>query len=55
MNTKLVWKVAALVAVIAWALFKVYPNVVWYSIPLAERQEQAKRKNPLAKKAVPRS
>ncbi|MBV9079765.1 MAG: hypothetical protein JO102_01455, partial [Elusimicrobia bacterium] len=53
MNEKLYWKLGILVAVFAWAIYMVYPNLVWYSLPLPERQAQAKRKNPLAKQAVP--
>ncbi len=40
-------------AVIAWALFKLYPNFVWYSLPLEERHNQARRKNPLARRVIP--
>lgn len=53
MNSKLAWKSAILFAVIVWAGVVVYPNFVWYSIPLGERQELAKRKDPRARQVVP--
>ena len=53
MNSKLAWKSGALLAVIAWALFVVYPNFVWYSVPLSQRQELSKRKDPRAKEVIP--
>lgn len=53
MNNKLAWRVGVLVIVLIWSLVQLYPNIVWYSLPLAQRQEQAKRKNPLAKKVIP--
>ncbi len=52
-NIRAVWKLAAVLAILAVACFQLYPNVVWYSLPLAERQAQAKRKNPLAEKVIP--
>lgn len=53
MNNRLVFRLGILVVVLIWSLVQLYPNVVWYSIPLAQRQEQAKRKNPMAKKVIP--
>lgn len=53
MNSKLTWKVAGIAVLIAWALFKLYPNLQWYRLPLTERHQQAKRKNPLAQKVIP--
>ncbi len=53
MNTKLSWKVGAIVASLVAALYILYPNLIWYSLPLQERTVQAKRKNPLAQKVVP--
>lgn len=53
MNNKLLWKVGVVVGVIALCLFKLYPNFVWYSIPLEKRQQEAKRKNPLAQQVIP--
>lgn len=53
MNNKVMWKAGVVVAVLGFALFKLYPNFVWYSLPLQERQSQAKRKNPLAKEVIP--
>jgi protein-export membrane protein SecD len=53
MNSKLAWKSGALLAVIVWALFMVYPNFVWYSVPLSQRQELAKRKDPRAHEVIP--
>ncbi len=53
MNNKLLWKLGIIAAVIGFSVFKLYPNFVWYSIPFEERQNQAKRKNPLAKEVVP--
>lgn len=53
MNNKLIWKTAVLVGVLLFAGIKLYPNAVWYSLPMQERQEQSKRKNPLAKDVIP--
>ena len=53
MNNRLAWKVGVLVVVLIWSLFQLYPNLVWYSVPLAQRQEKAKRKDPMAKQAIP--
>src|SRR5688572_2280154 len=53
MNPKLTWKLIFIIALIIGAVVKIYPNIVWYSLPLAERQQQAKRKNPLAQEVVP--
>src|ERR1700760_4542657 len=52
MNRVLV-KAIVIAAVIIAALVSLYPNFVWYSLPLGQRQEQAKRKNPLAQQAIP--
>ncbi len=53
MNPKLIWKAGFLAICFIWALIAVYPNFVWYSLPLAQRQELAKRKDPRAQKVVP--
>ncbi len=53
MNSKLAWKGGIILAVILFSIFKLYPNFVWYSMPLEERQNQSKRKNPLAREVVP--
>jgi protein-export membrane protein SecD len=52
-NTLLFWKAGAFAAVLAIAAYLIYPNFVWYSLPLQQRQEQAKRKNPMAKEVIP--
>ena len=53
MNNKVAWKGVVILGVIAYSLFKRYPNFVWDSLPLQERQAQAKRKNPLANEVLP--
>src|SRR5882724_10676606 len=53
MNSKRLWKVIIVLAVVVGSCWYLYPNAVWYSMPLPERQEQAKRKNPLAEKVIP--
>lgn len=53
MSNKLLWKVLLLVGVVGISLYKLYPNLVWYSLPLDERHNQARRKNPLAKEVIP--
>ncbi len=53
MSNKLAWKVTILLALIVGAFYYLYPNFVWYSLPLDVRQEKAKRKDPLAEKVVP--
>jgi protein-export membrane protein SecD len=52
MNKVLV-KSIIIAGVIIAALVSLYPNFVWYSLPLQQRQEQAKRKNPLASSVIP--
>ena len=37
MNSKLSWKVGILAVVFIWSLVQLYPNIVWYSVPLAQR------------------
>ncbi len=53
MNNKVLVKAAIIAVVIIIALVSLYPNFVWYSLPLQQRQEQAKRKNPLAENVIP--
>lgn len=53
MSNKLIWKSILFIGVLAFAVFKLYPNFIWYSLPLEERHNQAKRKNPLAKEVIP--
>jgi protein-export membrane protein SecD len=53
MNIRPLWKLSIILAVLAFAFYQLYPNAVWYSLPLAERQAQAKRKNPLVEKVIP--
>lgn len=53
MNNKLTWKGIVIVLVIGLSVVKLYPNFLWYSLPLEQRQEQAKKKNPLAKEVIP--
>lgn len=43
----------AIGAVLLFAGYKLYPNAVWYSLPIEERRDQAKKNNPLANKVVP--
>jgi len=53
MNNKLLWKSALLGGVLLYVGMILYPNLVWYSLPMEERLTQAKRKNPMAKKVIP--
>ncbi len=53
MNNKLLWKVIGVVAALGISAVALYPNLVWYSMPIEKRHEQAKRKNPLAEKVIP--
>ncbi len=53
MNNKLWWKGGIIAAVILFSAVKLYPNFIWYSMPLEERQNQSKRKNPMARDVVP--
>jgi protein-export membrane protein SecD len=53
MNNKLIWKGLVLAGALIVAGIKLYPNFVWYSLPMQERQLQAKRKNQMAKDVVP--
>lgn len=53
MNNKLMWKVILVVGLIGFSLIKLYPNFIWYSLPIDKRHEQAKRKNPMAEKVLP--
>lgn len=53
MNIRPTWKLIAVLLFLAFTLFQLYPNAVWYSLPLSERQAQAKRKNPLVEKIIP--
>ncbi|MCG3203475.1 MAG: Protein translocase subunit SecD [Elusimicrobia bacterium] len=53
MNNKLTWKTIIIVLVVGFSLYKLYPNFLWYSLPIEERQEQAKRKNPLVREVIP--
>lgn len=53
MNNKLLTKLLIVLAVVLGSLWMLYPNFVWYSMPLDQRQEQAHRKNPLAQKVIP--
>ena len=53
MNIRPIWKLSIILAVLAFACYQLYPNLVWYTLPLAERQAQAKRKNPLVEKVIP--
>lgn len=46
-------KAGIIALVIIGALVSLYPNFVWYSLPFDQRQEQAKRKNPLASSVIP--
>ncbi|MCB4756229.1 MAG: protein translocase subunit SecD [Elusimicrobia bacterium] len=53
MSNKLISQLAIIFAVIVGAGLMLYPNFVWYAIPLEQRTLQAKRKNPLARKVIP--
>ncbi|MFN0117911.1 MAG: protein translocase subunit SecD [Elusimicrobiota bacterium] len=53
MNNKTLVKFFLIVFVLGISLYKLYPNIVWYSLPLEQRHEQARKKNPLADKVVP--
>jgi len=53
MSTKVLWKVIGIVFLLGMSLYIIYPNFLWYSMPLAERQNQAKRKNPVAQEVIP--
>jgi protein-export membrane protein SecD len=53
MNNRILVKAGLILLVIITALVSLYPNFVWYSLPLAQRQEQAKRKNPLGDRVIP--
>ena len=53
MNNKNVWKSALVLGLLVISGIQIYPNFVWYSLPLETRHDQAKRKNPLAEKVLP--
>jgi preprotein translocase subunit SecD len=53
MNTNLIWKSVFLSAALIVSAVVLYPNALWYSMPIEQRQEQARRKNPLAQKVIP--
>lgn len=53
MSNKLLVRVLIVLGIVGWALYILYPNALWYSLPLDERHKQAKLKNPLAAKVVP--
>src|SRR5262245_50656167 len=53
MNNKVLIKSLIIVASLGWAAYVLYPNFTWYKMPLAERQKQAKLKNPDARKVIP--
>lgn len=53
MDTRLTWKTIILAVVVGLSLYKLYPNLVWYSMPIAERQRQTNLHNPAAEKVFP--
>jgi len=53
MSNKLAWKVSILLITIVGSLYYLYPNLIWYTLPLDVRQEKARRKDPMAQKVVP--
>jgi len=53
MSNKLLVKILFIAAVVGSAVASLYPNFVWYSLPLEERHHQARLKNPLAQKVIP--
>lgn len=53
MSTRTIWKLGIISVILVIACVILYPNIVWYSLPFQERQQQAKRKNPQAQKVIP--
>src|SRR5258708_5989886 len=53
MNNKVGVKFLLILGVVFSALYMLYPNVVWYSLPLEERHAQARQKNPMAQEVIP--
>ena len=53
MDTKLTWKAIILGAIVLLAGYKLYPNFLWYSLPIEERREQSRLNNPLSQEVFP--
>jgi preprotein translocase subunit SecD len=53
MTPKTLWKTGFVVLLLIVSVFYLYPNVVWYSLPLEKRQELSSKKDPRAKKVIP--
>lgn len=53
MNNNLLWKVIIVGVALLIAGVVLYPNAVWYSLPLQKRQELARRKDHRAQEVIP--